>query len=235
MGIIAKAGEQTQRTIIPAGNYVARCYSMVHVGTSFNEMYDKDINKVRITWEFPTETHVFNEEKGPQPFVISKEYTLSMHEKSALRPTLESWRGKGFTEEEAKGFDITNLVGAYCMINVIHRKSEDGTKTYANIGSIASLPKGMNKPEGVNPNVIFDYDNNYDEAFINTLPDFIKLPLMSSNEYKLKQEQLNGAEHDKHMKSIAVEAEDDLPFILTIPLGLSMLYPLLEHFNSLPL
>jgi hypothetical protein len=47
--------------------------------------------------------------------VISKEFTLSMHEKSTLRQFLESWRGKAFTEKEALSFDVTALIGKPCL------------------------------------------------------------------------------------------------------------------------
>jgi hypothetical protein len=57
-----------------------------------------------ITWELPTELEVFHEEKGEEPYVVSKTYTLSMHEKATLRRDLESWRGQGFTEKEAEAF-----------------------------------------------------------------------------------------------------------------------------------
>jgi hypothetical protein len=79
---------------IEAGSYPARCYSMIEMGTN-EETYQgaaKMVNKVRITWELPTEMQVFKEERGPEPRVISKEFSLSMHEKANLRGFLESWR-----------------------------------------------------------------------------------------------------------------------------------------------
>ena len=211
MSIIAKSGDSKPREIIPADNYVARCYRMIHVGTNFSEMFDKHINKVRVTWELPTETRVFDEEKGQQPFVIDAEYTLSMHEKSNLRKALESWRGKGFTEEEAKGFDITKLVGKYCMLNVIHNEAKNGN-TYANVGSIAKVPKGMELPDGYNPDFIFDYDNNFDMEFVETLPDFIKPQIKSSIEWNEKMAELEGTEFDKALDAKINDDKDDLPF-----------------------
>ena len=88
--------------------------------------FGKQVNKVRITWELPTELKVFNPDKGEQPQAISKEFTLSMHEKSSLRAFLTSWRGKGFTEDEAKAFDVTKLLGVPCMLSIVH---EPGKKT----------------------------------------------------------------------------------------------------------
>ena len=217
MAITASTKSTTKREPIPAGNYIARCYRMIHIGTNFDPKWDKDSNRVRVTWELPTETKVFDEAKGPQPLVIDKEYTLSLHEKSNLRHDLESWRGKGFTELEAAGFDITNLLDKYCMLNIIHNTANNGN-TYANIGSVAAIPKGMELPAGHNETVIFDYENNFDMEFVNNLPDFIREPIQSSTEWKDRLNELEGAEQEKHMKQILdepgtiEEQSDGLPF-----------------------
>jgi len=94
MAINATTNGNTPRELIPTGNYIARCYKMIHIGTVEEVILgDKKIlNKVRIGWELPTELRVFNEEKGEQPLVIDKEFTLSLYEKSALRGVLKSWR-----------------------------------------------------------------------------------------------------------------------------------------------
>jgi hypothetical protein len=177
------------RELIPSGNYSARCYQMVHIGTVEELILgEKKIqNKVRIGWELPTELKVFDPEKGEQPFVISKEFTLSMHEKSNLRKTLASWRCKDFSEDEAKCFDITKLIGVPCMLNVIHKPSKDGTKTYQEVGSVSPMPKGLQCPEQINKSFIFEYDN-FDPAKLEVLPDFIKTKIKSSFEYAAIQQ-----------------------------------------------
>src|ERR1700748_2182758 len=132
MSIYATAEGGTTFEPIAAGTYVARCYSMIHIGTIM-ETYEgkqKLLNKVRISFELPTEKKVFQEEKGEQPFSISRDFTLSLHEKAALRKAVEGWRGKSFTEEECKKFDITKLIGVPCMVSIIHKTSKEG-KTYA--------------------------------------------------------------------------------------------------------
>ena len=161
MAIIATTNSQ-QRELIPAGNYIGICYQMIEIGTVKENIMgtDKILHKVRIGWELPSELKVFSEEKGEQPCVISKEFTLSMHEKSSLRAVLKSWRGKDFTEEEAKAFDITKLLGKPCMINIIHKPGKsDPTKTYQEISSITGIPKGMTIPEQINKTVVLSYDN----------------------------------------------------------------------------
>jgi len=185
MAITAK-DNRPPRELIEAGNYIARCYQMIEIGTvkeDFNGK-EKTLTKVRIGWELPTELKVYKEENGEQPRVISEEYTLSMADKATLRAVLQSWRGKTFTEDEAKNFDITKLLGVPCMLNIIHKASKaDASKVYEKISSITPLPKGMACPTAINPVFVLSYDN-FDEEKFTALPDFIKDKIKSSDEYK---------------------------------------------------
>jgi len=192
---------------IEAGSYPARCYSMIHIGTVEEEIMGtkKNLNKVRITWELPTEMKVFKTENGEQPSSISKEYTLSMNEKANLRKMLEGWRGKGFTESEAESFDITKLLGVACLLNVIHKTSKAG-KTYAEIASVSALPKGYVCPAQINKNFEFNYDN-FDQKVFDILPDFIKDKMKQSEEYAAVQ----FAEHQS-FEIKEHSSSDDLPF-----------------------
>ena len=201
----------TKRELIPAGNYMARCYQMIEIGT-VNEVIlgtSKQMHKVRIGWELPTETRVFNDEKGEQPLVISKEYTLSLNEKSNLRKMLASWRGKDFTEAEAKCFDITVLVGIPCMLNIIHKpKKTDPSSIFEEIGSISAMPKGVRPPAPINKNFVLSYDNFSEERFA-ALPDFIKNKMVSSIEYTaLKTPNSKQMNQPEDLNS----EDNDLPF-----------------------
>lgn len=176
------------RELIPAGNYIARCYQMLHIGTVLDSYMGqpKKMNFVRIGWELPTEQRIFKQENGLQPCVISQEFTLSMNEKANLRKILASWRGKDFSEDEAKSFDITKLLGVPCMLNIIHKPSKDGTKMYEQIAGVSPMPKGVDCPPQINPTKIWDYDQPDMEVF-NNLPDFIKTKIQMSEEYQKMQ------------------------------------------------
>ena len=78
--------KESKREKVPSGTHIARCYEMIHIGTVTWEYLGevKETDKVRLTFELPAEMRQFNEEEM-QPMVISKEYTLSMHEKANLR------------------------------------------------------------------------------------------------------------------------------------------------------
>lgn len=207
--MIEASSTSTDFKPVDAGTYVARCYSMVHIGTIETEYMGetKEQNKVRITWELPTELKVFKEEKGEQPQVVSKEFTLSMHEKSNLRKFLESWRGKGFTEEEAKKFDVTKLLGKSCMLSIIHKTSKQG-KIYAEISSISTLPKGMTCPDQINNSFEFTF-TPYDASKFESLPDWLKDKIKQSKEYRA----MNEPNHSETQPDVIdVNNNDDLPF-----------------------
>lgn len=206
MSIIAE-DKGSDYVLIPSGNHVARCYGMIEIGTIKEEagIYaGKELHKVRLTWETPHEAHDFG--KGLQPFSVSKEFTLSMNEKATLRKMLESWRGKSFSEEEAKRFDITKLLGVPCMINVIHKTSGKGSK-YADISSIATLPKGLEAPAQINPTYELSFDNWSDNLF-DSLPDFIKNKIRSSKQYAA----MTMPGHTEAPQSTPNDEGDDLPF-----------------------
>lgn len=172
----------TQKELIPEGNYVARCYQMLHIGTNKETILgeDKVLNKVRIGWELPAEMR--SGKDGDYPCTIGQEFTLSMNEKANLRKMLQSWRGKVFTAEEAKSFDVTKLIGAPCFLNIIHKPSKDGTKIYENIAGVTPMPKGFECPPQINRTQVFQYDAP-DMELLAHLPDFIKDKIKSSEEY----------------------------------------------------
>ena len=194
---------------IDAGTYVARCFSMVQIGTIEQEYMGetKELNKVRITWELPTEKKVYKEGEPEKPLTVSKEFTLSLHEKANLRKFLESWRGKGFTEEEAKKFNISKLLGVSCMLSVIHKNSKQG-KVYADISSVTSLPKGLECPPQININFEFSF-TPYEQDKFDSLPDWLKDKIKTSKEYKMMVDPNNNEIKTADMPD---DNNDDLPF-----------------------
>lgn len=200
-----------KRELIPAGNYPAICYQMIEIGT-IKELVmgqEKTLTKVRIGWELPTETKVFGEEKGEQPCVISKEYTLSMNEKATLRKMLASWRGKDFTEDEAKKFDVTKLLGVPCIVNIIHKPgTKDPSVSYNEIASVTPIIKGMVVPKQVNPTFVLSYDN-FDMEKFESLPDFIKDKMKTSEQFQKLQQPSATHLPESHEPSID---QDPLPF-----------------------
>lgn len=172
MGFIAKDSGGGNFKRVPAGVHIGRCYSIIDLGTQkTNGQFGVKLqHKIRIGWE------LFGEDEQGQPLVIevdgkqmpmtiSKSYTVSLHEKASLRKDLAAWRGRDFTEEEAKAFDVSALLGAYCMVNVT--TSETNGKTYSNVAGLSPLPAVIkkNKPAGVHEHVTFNLDDPDMEVF----------------------------------------------------------------------
>lgn len=170
MSLIARAAAGTEFEIAPAGNSVARCYALVDLGMQERHWNGKVNYKriVRISWELPDELM-----DDGRPFSITQNYTLSLSEMANLRKDLESWRGQAFTDEELAGFDLKNVLGAPAMINVIHRHADNG-KTYANVGSVSPLPKGLVCPDRVNDILYFSLDEPDWRDKYETLPEWLQ-------------------------------------------------------------
>lgn len=208
--ITAKNESNTNYTPVPSGTFVARCYSMIQLGTH-EETYMgvlKELNKVRITWEMPLELKVFKEGEEEKPYSISKELTLSMFEKANLRKLLEGWRGKGFTDEEAEAFDISVLLGKPCMISIIHKTSKTTGKIYADISSVTTLPKGVTCPPQINDTFEFSFEE-FDAAKLDKMPDWLKEKITSSQEYN----NLINPQSIETPSGGSDEPVDDLPFL----------------------
>lgn len=141
----------------PQGNHVARCIRMIDLGTQVSEYQGKTTrrNQVILTWELPDELM-----SDGKPFIVSKFYTNSLNEKANLRADLIGWRGRDFTAEELQKFDLQSVLGAPCLVNVVH-----GDTGKAKVTTVAKLPKGMNIPAAVNPTLAFWLDDFKPEVF----------------------------------------------------------------------
>lgn len=211
MGFIAKDSGNGNFKRVPSGVFIARCFSLIDLGTQITDgQYGrKEQHKIRIGWE------LFGEEEDGtplkvdvdgklMPMTISKSYTVSLHEKSGLRRDLAAWRGKDFTEEEAKSFDVSKLLGAYCMLNVT--ESETNGKVYSNVASLTPLPGALKnaKPDAVHSIIVFDLDSP-DFELLETFHDKLQEVIKRSPEYA-----------DITGKKVPVGAgsfpDDDIPF-----------------------
>jgi len=105
------------------------------------------------------------------PAVISRTVGLSLNEKSTLYGLLTSWRGKAFTPDELKKFDLGKVAGKPAFINVTH--SVKGDRTYANLTSIMPLPKSMPAPALEGEALVYSTDTP-DGAVFDKLPAWIQ-------------------------------------------------------------
>lgn len=212
MGFIAKDSGGGDYKRVPSGAFIGRCYSLIDLGTQRTEgqFGVKDQHKIQIGWE------LFGEDDDGQPLTIErdgvtmpmtikKSYTVSLHEKAALRRDLASWRGKDFTDEEAKAFDVTKLIGAYCMVNVT--TSENNGKTYSNVGGLTKLPTALKdaKPAPVHKDIIFNLDEPDMEIF-NSFHEKLQEAIKKAPEWKA----VSG--HKESQTGGLAEMSDDVPW-----------------------
>ena len=191
---------------IPEGSHLAVCYMLIDLGVQENKTFNNRSRKVMIGWELPDETY---ESDGKQlPRTIRQTYTASLNESSNLRRDLAAWRGRDFTQDELEEFNLRNIMGTSCLINVIHK--ERNGKTYANIASIMALPKGMPKGKIQGDPIIFDLDEAT-LAEVDSLPEWLGTIVKSSLTY---QEKLSAAFAGGEDAPQITEMEDDgeLPF-----------------------
>ena len=95
---------------------------------------------------FVFETNLMNE--SGYPIRISRTFTRSLHEKSALRPFIEQWRGESLTQEDVrKGIKFDALVGKTARIKFQDSVSHMGF-AYLKLLGISPLKGRKIKPSG---------------------------------------------------------------------------------------
>lgn len=178
------AENKTKFPVVSEGVHMAVCHGVIDLGTQQTEWqgHEKHVRKVLLCWELPDERIERDGESIPR--VVSARYTASIGEKANLRKVLESWRGKAFTQEELGGFEIRNLLGVGCQIQIIHKKK--GEQTYANVTSVMALPKGMKSAVSELPQLWFSFDeiDKSNPAIPEEIPEWIQKVITQSDEWK---------------------------------------------------
>ena len=178
MSLIINEGSSTSIPLLAEDTYPAVCNMLVDLGDQYSEKFDKTSRQILICWEIPSEKLDNGESRR-----LSKTYTASLNSKGNLRRDLIAWRGRDFTVDELKAFDLKNIVGAPCMLQVIHRVGQDGTKR-AVIGGIMKLPKGMPLPALSNGFTIYDLDAEDAVEKLDELPEWVQERIKASETWK---------------------------------------------------
>lgn len=187
MSLIAKKKSSAAVPPIAAGTYVGVCVGVVDVGEQKNETFGTFSPKVTFIFEIASERVVVDDESRPR--WLSETYTSSLNEKSNLYKTLMSWRGRGFTEEELDGFDLAQMVGKPCQLQVLVVQKKDGSECNK-IAGVFGLPKGLPAPKPENPLMTYQVEDGENEVFL-TLPEWIRERIKKSTEWRASH---NGTE-----------------------------------------
>ena len=204
MGLYASEGNGKGGGYVPLepGVYPAICYGVVDLGHHYSEQFKKSSHKVLFMWELPGEEYEKDGKKGVKS--ISKQFNLSLHEKSMLRPFLESIRGRKFTDEELKKFDVFNVIGSMCQLNIVN--VERNGKTRDEIASAIPMPKGSPKVAMTNAKIAYSIED--DIEFPETMPQWVQDRIKQSEEFAAMQ----GDKVADAAEAMGGEVVEDAPF-----------------------
>lgn len=210
MATIVSGGAGKTTKPAPAGTHRAVCIGVIDLGHHESNYGGKLKLQPKVLIQFELVDEPMDDGR---PFALSRTFTASLNEKSALRPFLESWRGKAFTTDELRGFELKNVLGAPAFLSVIHSTKEDG-RIFADIATAAAFPKGVTKPD--KPSNPLRHFSVEDGLIPSDLPAWIIDRLKQSVEYEngsiYTSESAGRASTNGHAKADEVEAEDEIPF-----------------------
>ena len=194
-----RAGSGKEWEKCPEGSHVARCVTLVDLGIQSTHFGDKEqvylgfeVYDHKVKWEKDGVEH-----QGPG--LIGVTWTNNLYEEANLGKNLISWRGRPFTDEEKKSFDLEKLLGVPCILSVVHRESNG--KVYANIASVTGLPKGLPVPDKVGD--LIGYSARDPDTFgnLSKLPEWLQ---KKAGEGVSPEDLYSGGEEE--------DFDDDIPF-----------------------
>jgi hypothetical protein len=191
----------------PEGLHSGVCCGVYDLGTHYSERFNKSTRKVLLCWELPKVRMTIETDDGaPKEFpkVQSKQYTNSLHKRAKLRQDLEVWRGKKFTTEELKGFDLTKLLGVNCNLQIMHNDSETTGQTYANVTAVMPIAEGQEKFKPEREVKYFSFEDHTEIP--KGTPEWIEGMIKDSKEWP------PGGQKDQDEDPGASIPDDDIPF-----------------------
>ena len=212
MGLNLKA-EGNDFEQLSAGEHLGVCYRIVDLGTreeQYKENPPKKRTLIHVTWETQEELM----EDG-RPFATGRSYTASLNENATFYKDLVTWRGKPFSEEELKGFDVSKMLGVPANIHIEH--NDDGKPRIKNIFK----PDNFKRTETINAAFVFDLDiycnefngNSSDETkamcdIFAELPEWQRNLIEDSYEYLAANDGTTPVEEDV----VDPDFDDAIPF-----------------------
>lgn len=183
MGLKVKKKKGSSLPPVEGGTYPAVCVGIVDLGEQHSELFKNYRDMVLIIWELPGLTvEVDGEEK---PRWLSRDFSASLNEKSNLHKFLVPWRGRPFTDEELGeegGFDLTEMLGKGCFLNVSVETKDDGS-AFNKINAVMAFPAGMVAPVSQSELITFDMDA-WDDMVLGKLPEWVQERIKKSTQYQ---------------------------------------------------
>lgn len=136
--IKATAGE-----IAPKGDQPAVCMHVLDMGMQQFQGDEDFKHKVMFFFELAERM------EDNRPFMLSKEYTLTLHPKGKLGPDFARWRGEDLSVAElTEGLDLEERIGKGVMLEVIHKTGSGGAPS-ARIDRLRALSVETEVPKGI--------------------------------------------------------------------------------------
>lgn len=111
----------------PESDCTAVCVDVTPLKTADSNFGPREVFKLVF------ESSLLRDDK--RPFLVwSRNFTPSLHEKSALRAFLRQWFGRDLTPAELNEFDTETLIGRTAKLSIVH--NEFNGNTFANIGLV---------------------------------------------------------------------------------------------------
>lgn len=179
MGSLRAKAEGEPRKPIPAGNYFGIICGVYDIGTQTGGQYGPK-HQIIVSWELHKKKGAVRNEAGVVQS-ISNFYGLSFSELSSLRKDVESMLGRKFTLPEAKsGYDVEELLGKPCRLQIIHDTKADGTIRDM-IGTIMPLDEDDEVPNAELERVYFEITP--DHVIPETVPEWVAKMIRRSQEF----------------------------------------------------
>jgi hypothetical protein len=204
--------DEGQRTFAPTpvGTQPAVCVDLVDLGETVDQYEDQPARLVhKIALVFQTDEQNPDTGKRYEPsieFTIGTEFERGQGIKntfgarSKLRKMLGAWRGKPYTDEEARaGAPLHKLVGVNAVLNILHKTSKQ-ERVYAVIESIALPHKSAIK--------IVPHEYTRSEHWARRKEEYAR----KVEEFKAAHPVPVVAQNYENMPAALTPAADDLPF-----------------------
>ena len=190
MAFIVRMAEEGERELFPEGDWEALVYQLVEGGIQPNP-FGEDKRRLFVGWEVPKLRIEIDGKDLPRAYW--KTYNLphegrGLHVKSHLRIMLTQWRGRAFTPEEMKAFDLKIILGKSCIIRIEHETNYDTGKQYADLKKVMKWPKDKPMLEPENELLYFSFQEDMDIP--DNLPDWMIKTIKSSYEWQHRQKEL---------------------------------------------
>jgi hypothetical protein len=160
------------------GVHVARLKEILDWGTQVDSYAPDGRAKVEFVFELPESMHTFNEDKGPQPLIVTRKYGNTLGRGSAMKASIEAMLG----HKIEKDFELDSLLDELCNLNI--SIEQDGEYENVVIQSLMPLTKDQSKKKypTYSDTKLLDLDA-FDQDVYDSLPEWKQKEIAKSPEY----------------------------------------------------